>query len=92
MLNASGLSRAASFSRVPPPPVATATLGKEKRPIWPYLKAAKQQFFNVVMASLAIVMALRMLDGKARAIPLHSTVVLFGCCVTSRRRFVPRHT
>lgn len=81
MLKASGLSRAASSSRLPPPPGATATsqstLGGEKRAIWPYLKAAKQQFFNAILASLAIAMALRMLDGKARVIPICQQFVTY---------------
>lgn len=38
----------------------------EERRLWPYLKAAKQQFFNVVVATLAIVMAVKMVEGKVR--------------------------
>lgn len=36
----------------------------EERRLWPYLKAAKQQFFNVVVATLSIVMAVKMVEGK----------------------------
>lgn len=39
--------------------------GKERR-LWPYLKAAKQQFFNVVVAALAVVMAVKMVEGNVR--------------------------
>lgn len=38
--------------------------GEKERRIWPYLKAAKQQFFNVVLATLSVVMAVKMLEGK----------------------------
>lgn len=40
--------------------------GEKERRIWPYLKAAKQQFFNVVLATLSVVMAVKMLEGKVR--------------------------
>lgn len=42
--------------------------GKERR-LWPYLKAAKQQFFNVVVATLTIVMAVKMMEGKVSCRP-----------------------
>lgn len=41
--------------------------GKERR-LWPYLKAAKQQFFNVVLATLSIVMAVKLVEGKVRSV------------------------
>lgn len=37
---------------------------EEERRLWPYIKAAKQQFFNVVLSTLAIVMAVKMVEGK----------------------------
>lgn len=51
--------------------------GKERR-LWPYLKAAKQQFFNVVVATLTIVMAVKMVEGKVscRAAALARYLVL----------------
>lgn len=42
--------------------------GKERR-LWPYIKAAKQQFFNVVLATLSIVMAAKMVEGKVLLYP-----------------------
>lgn len=38
----------------------------EERRLWPYLKAARQQFFNVILATLSIVMAVKMVEGKVR--------------------------
>lgn len=40
----------------------------EEKRLWPYIKAAKQQFFNVVLATLSIVMAVRMVEGKVRMV------------------------
>eukprot|EP00903_Cladosiphon_okamuranus_P017281 g15923.t1 len=47
--------------------------GKERR-LWPYLKAAKQQFFNVVVATLAIVMAVKMVEGKGARVALEEEI------------------
>lgn len=44
--------------------------GEKERRLWPYLKAAKQQFFNVVLATLSVVMAVKLLEGKVRAIKM----------------------
>ncbi|CAN0032523.1 unnamed protein product, partial [Laminaria digitata] len=64
----------------PSPPTATVDVpsqlhrgkasGEKERRIWPYLKAAKQQFFNVVLATLSVVMAVKMLEGKGARVAL----------------------
>ncbi|CAM9907631.1 unnamed protein product [Ectocarpus sp. 12 AP-2014] len=47
----------------------------EERRLWPYLKAARQQFFNVILATLSIVMAVKMVEGKGARVALEEEMV-----------------
>ncbi|CAM9950215.1 unnamed protein product [Ectocarpus fasciculatus] len=47
----------------------------EERRLWPYIKAARQQFFNVILATLSIVMAVKMVEGKGARVALEEEMV-----------------